>query len=159
MSTALTELCQEIRNWFPELDAYGDAVGYTRSYTIENGAVILPFLLEGQYYRIIDSVFNDGVHQYGKEAEGELEDEVFKGTICPMRIPKAVINLATEIAEWRKKYEDTDSPAMSPFTSENFFNDYSYSKNAPGNSAGAGSSAASWVSVFKDRLNPWRKII
>lgn len=158
MSTAITELCQEVRNWFPELDAYGDAVAYLGTYTVEDGAIALPFLQEGQYYRIIDSVFNDGVHQYRKEAAGELEDEIFKGTICPMHIPKSVINLAAEIAAWRHKYEDPDSPAMSPYTSETLF-DYSYSKNAPGNSAGAGSSAASWVSVFKDRLRPWRKIL
>lgn len=155
----LTELCQELRNWFPVQDEYGDAVGYTRTFTIENGSITLPFLQEGQYYRIVDSVFNDGVHQYGKESEGELEDEIFKGTICPMRIPKAFIELAADISEWRKKYEDPDSAAMSPFTAENYFGDYSYSKNAPGNSAGSGSSAVSWVSVFKDRLNPWRKIL
>lgn len=154
----LTELCQELKNWFPERDAYGNAVGYTGRYTVEDGKITLPFLQDGQYYRVIDSVFNDGVHQYGQEAEGELEDETFKGTICPMRIPKAFLQLAADIAAWRTKYENPDSPAMSPFTAENYFGDYSYSKNAPGNSAGAGSSSASWVSVFADRLTPWRKI-
>ena len=152
----LTELCQEIKNWFTARDAYGQTVGYTGQYTVENGKITLDFLQDGQYYRVIDSVFNDGVHCYGHEAQGELEDETFKGTICPMHIPKAVINLAAEIAEWRTKYEAADSPAMSPYMSESF-GGYSYSKGSAYNDTGRGG-IASWRTAFAGRMNMWRKL-
>lgn len=149
----LTELCQELRNWFDQEQYFG-------TFEITNGSITAPFLVDGQYYRIIGSIFNDGVHKYSKNTRDiTLQDETFTGSVWSMAIPQAVINLADEIVAWRKKYEDPNSAAMSPFTSENYFGDYSYSKNAPGNSAGAGSSAVSWVSVFKARLNPWRKIL
>jgi len=154
----LTELCQELRNWFDKKRLYG-------SFEIRDGGVFpagnsilwdTQELQEGMYFSIFGSWFNDGVHQY---PDYEMRPEVFSGSVWLMAVPKAVLDLADDIEAWRLKYEDVDSAAMSPFTSENYFGDYSYSKNAPGNSAGAGSSAVSWVSVFKARLNPWRKIL
>ena len=53
----LTELCGVLRNWFET-----DRISGT--YTVENGSIALPFLQEGQFFRIVGSVFNDGVHQY-----------------------------------------------------------------------------------------------
>lgn len=153
MDISLTELCQELRNWF-------DRARYIGNITIgPDGAVycnsVRIGLAEGQYYRVIGSVFSDGVHKY---PDNDVAAESFEGAVWAMAVPPTVIKLAAEIAAWRQKYEALDSPAMSPFTAENYFGDYSYSKNAPGNSAGAGSSAASWVSVFRDGLSPWRKL-
>ena len=145
----LTELCQELRNWF-ELDRrYG-------TFTISGGTLTADFLKPGQYYRIKGSVFNDGVHCY---CESDLEaDEVFVGEVWAMAIPKAVIELDEQIDEWRAKYESADSQAMSPFQSESF-GGYSYSKgNASSASGSAATTPTGWKAVFASSLNRWRKI-
>ena len=113
------------------------------------------FLKPNQYYRIIGSVFNDGVHKYG-DTKDVLTDEAFNGAVWALAIPKEVVQLADEIKAWRALYEATDSQAMSPYVSESF-GGYSYSKGA-GNSTGS-PNASSWIGVFKPRLNMWRKIL
>lgn len=138
----LTELCQELRNWFVHERHDG-------TYMIEGGEIAAPFLKEGQYFRVIGSVFNDGVHQYGTDV---LIDETFTGSVWALAIPSDVIALADEISKWRGKYESTDSGALSPFTSESFAG-YSYTKNG---SAVIG--ASGWKGVFASSLNRWRKI-
>lgn len=142
----LTELCQELRNWFDLERHYG-------TFTIEGGSITAPFLREGQYYRVIGSIFNDGVHRFGDDL---LTDETFYGSVWALGIPEAVLNLSLEIDEWRGKYESVDSAAMSPFNSESF-GGYSYSKSGGGASAGAGG-GGTWQAVFRPRLNMWRKI-
>lgn len=150
----LTELCQELRNWFMR-DIF------TGTITIDDGQITFsdgkdPGLMTGQYYRLVGSVFSDGVHQFGAEAENELRDETFVGALWTLAIPKEVVELAKEISAWRAAYEATDSSAMSPFQSESF-GGYSYSKG--GSSSGGAGGGASWKSVFKSRLNIWRKIL
>ena len=141
----LTELCQELKNWFDTERHFG-------LFTIENGELSVPFLQNGQFFRICGSVFNDGVHQY--PATG-LADETFDGAVWAMAIPPEVVALATEVAEWKEKYGSADSAAMSPFQSESF-GGYSYSK---GSGAGtAGSASVTWQGAFAGRLNLWRKI-
>ena len=145
----LTELCQELRNWFDLDRRYG-------TFTISGGALTADFLSAGQYYRIKGSIFNDGVHQYGSETE--LVDETFKGEVWAMGIPKAVIELADQIAAWKAKYENVDSQSMSPFQSESFGG---YSDSKASASAAAGSAASTptgWKAVFASALNRWRKI-
>lgn len=140
----LTELCQELHNWF-------DREQHTGTFTIENGNISADFLSDGQYYRICGSVFSDGVHQY---PSSYLRDETFTGAVWALAIPAPVIKLATEIEAWRGKYEAADSAALSPFTSESF-GGYSYTKGSGGSDAGGG---ASWQSAFRAQLNRWRKI-
>ena len=97
----LSELCHELNNYFPVAKYFG-------TYTIENGIVEIPELQTGQYYRIVGSVFNDGVHQYPpivKDGVAELKDETFNGAIWAMAIPQEVIALSEEIDAWVKKYE------------------------------------------------------
>lgn len=144
----LTELCQELRNWFDLDRIYGE-------FTISGGALTADFLKPNQYYRIIGSVFNDGVHQYGNNKD-VLTDEAFNGAVWALAIPKEVVQLAEEIKAWRALYEATGSQAMSPYVSESF-GGYSYSKGT-GNNTGS-TNASSWISVFKPRLNMWRKIL
>lgn len=143
----LTELCQELHNWFERERHIG-------TFTIEAGVLTGLDLLNGQYYRIIGSVFNDGVHKYG-DATDVLTDETFEGAVWALGIPKAVIDLAAEIAAWRAKYESTDSAAMSPFNSESF-GGYSYAKGGAGVTSSSG--AGGWVGVFASQLNRWRKL-
>lgn len=142
----LTELCQELRNWF-ERDKY---IG---TFTIENGQMSVPdgSLQSGQYFRIIGSVFNDGVHQY---PASELTDEIFEGAIWTMAVPPAVIALSERISAWVSTYGEVVS---SPYSSESF-GGYSYQKASSGRGNGDSSAAPSWQSTFASELNKWRKI-
>ena len=139
----VAELCPELHSWFEVERRSG-------SFRIVDGMLEADFLLPGQYFRVMGSIFNDGVHQYGTS---EMNDEDFTGSVWALAIPKAVINLAQEIQEWRSKYEEAGSSAMSPFTSESF-GGYSYSKGS-GSAAG---SAVSWRNAFAPRMNAWRKV-
>lgn len=144
----LTELCQELRNWF-------DLERYFGEFTIEGGQITVPdgSLQDGQYFRIIGSVFNDGVHLYGDETD-VLTDEVFKGAIWAMAVPPSVIALSKEIDDWNEKYADAVS---SPYQSESF-GGYSYSKRSGGSGSGNISDGINWQNNFASRLNKWRKI-
>lgn len=146
MDISMTDLCQEIRNWF-------DRVRYIGRITIgPDGGVfcdgIAIGLADGQYYRVIGSTFADGVHIY---PDADNKQESFDGAVWAMAVPPTAIKLATEIAEWRAKYEAPDAASMSPFSSESF-GGYSYSKNS-NTSGGVG-----WQSVFAAKLNALRKI-
>lgn len=131
-----------LKNWFVVPGGV-----YEGTYTIKNSTLELPFLQEGQYYRICGSVFNDGLH---KDCDTCLQDETFTGTIWALAIPKAVIVLALQIEEWQRKNGET---VASPFTSESF-GGYSYTK-ATDSATGA---VATWETVFRPQLNPYRKL-
>lgn len=141
----LSELCQELKNWFdrgqPRLHG---------AFEISGGKIVdsdfTSIIQNEQYFRIIGSVFNDGVHREGDK----LIDEMFVGSIWLMAVPRDVMLLANEIESWNEKYSES---VNSPFSSESF-GGYSYTK-ACGN---ASSSNPSWQSVFATKLNKWRKI-
>lgn len=145
----MTELCQSLRNWFDR-----DMPKWEGYFTIEDGelADFGDKLIPGQYYRVIGSVLNDGVYQYG--ASG-LRDEVFTGHIWAMAVPPAVIALASDIEAWEAKYGGVEGVTMSPYASESY-GGYSYTKTA--GSAENGSGGLSWEGAFRNRLNKWRKI-
>lgn len=146
----LTDLCQELRNWFDLERHYG-------TFTISGGVLTADFLKTNQYYRIKGSIFNDGVHKYG-DVKDVLDDEVFDGEVWALGIPKAVIALSDEIDIWISKYGHIDSQALSPFESESF-GGYSYSKgNASSASGAAASTPTGWKAIFASQLNRWRKI-
>lgn len=136
----LEQVLLNLNNWFAVPD--GTHAG---EFTIEGGGITLPFLSDGQYFRIIGSVFNDGLHRY--PAEG-LKDETFTGAVWALAVPQAVIELAGEIEKWQEKNGEA---ALSPFASESF-GGYSYSKPS-----GDGA-AVSWQTAFRAQLSPWRKI-
>lgn len=147
----LTELCKEINNWFNY-----NQPKFFGSFVIEDSKLVGDFgLQDGQYFRIVGSIFNDGVHQYTDELE--LVDETFDGAIWAMAIPQEVIALSQEIKGWKDKYQTLDSAAMSPFNSESF-GGYSYSKSGGASSSGNVDLSGTWQGVFADRLNHWRKI-
>ena len=148
----LTELCKEINNWFNY-----NQPKYFGDFVIEGGELSDNYgLQEGQYYRIIGSIFNDGVHKYGDDTD-VLYDEMFNGAIWAMAIPQEVIALAKEIEDWKDKYQSLDSPAMSPYNSESF-GGYTYVKPQNMNRESAVNLDGTWQGVFADRLNHWRKI-
>lgn len=133
----LEQILRHLNNWFC-VEIHNDR------FTVEEGGIALPFLQNGQYFRIIGSIFNDGLYQY---PASELRDETFDGSIWALAVPNAIIELAAEIDDWQKKNGEI---ASSPYTSESF-GGYSYSK---ANSSGI----VGWESVFKSRLNDWRRL-
>lgn len=146
----LTELCQELKNWFERDKFFG-------TFTIEDGAIIVPdgSLQDGQFFRVIGSTFNDGVHKYG---DVDLTDEVFKGAIWSMAVPPAVVELSERITEWVNQYGDLVS---SPYQSmSESFGDYSRSWAKAGSGSGNANSGSgpTWRSMFASELNRWRKI-
>lgn len=142
----LTELCAELKNYFLR-DELKDI--HHGDYTISGGSVDLPFLIPGQYFRIVGSVLNDGVYQY--PASG-LSDETFSGAVWAMAVPPAVVALAAEIEAWNAKNEETLS---SPYVSESF-GGYSYTKATTG---GVGTNGAfTWKDQFGSRLNKYRRL-
>lgn len=149
----LTEICQEIKNWFDrgQPKIFG-------SFRIEGNIIYqgnkVVTVKDGQYFRIIGSVFNDGVHLMSSDLG--LIDEDFNGAIWLMAVPQAVIDLAVKIGSWVDKYGGADSANMSPYNSESF-GGYSYSKSGGGSVDGT-SGAGTWQGAFAKQLNMWRKI-
>ena len=95
----LTEICAELRNWFVVPD--GVHIG---TYTISGGSIApLDFLQEGHHFRIVGSVFNDGVYQYPATS---LTDEVFEGAVWAMAVPPTLIALTAEIEEYNKRMQE-----------------------------------------------------
>ena len=138
----LEQVLMNIRNWFPVKGGI-----HSGTFAIKDGGITLPFLANGQYFRICGSVFNDGLHQY---PEDDLTDETFNGTIWALAIPKSVIELADEIQKWQEK----NGEAASGIYQSESFGGYSYSKATDAETGGA----VTWQSAFKKQLNAWRKI-
>lgn len=135
----LNEICAEIRNYFPAEKRYGN-------FTIKNGSISpVDFLQEGQYFRIVGSVFNDGIHQH---PASDLNDESFNGSVWAMAVPPALIDLSEEI----KTYAEIVDANPSPFTSESF-GGYSYTKATDVDGV-----AMSWQKAYGKRLNKWRRV-
>lgn len=151
----LGQICQYLRNWFDYDSRHNRLPSWSGEITIAGGELVgfSDRLLNGQYFRVIDSALNDGVYQYGVDT---LQDETFDGTIQSMRIPPVFLALAKEIDEWQKKYGGADSTTMSPFSAESF-GGYSYTK-AQGFASTGGGMLTSWESVYAARLAPYRKI-
>lgn len=144
----ITDFCDELHNFF-EIEKYIEAV------TIENGA-LLGFsdrLQENQYFRIVGSVFNDGVHKYPAT---DLKDETFSGAVWAMAVPPAALALLEKIQEWDDKYSKNEA-VNSPFQSESF-GGYTYTKSYSTRIGGGSDDLYYWQGHFRAQLNKWRKI-
>lgn len=137
----LETVLNHMHNWFQIKGA-----ARAGTFIIVSGTMPLDHVLDGQYYRIEGSVFNDGLHRRG-DAEDKLVDETFVGRIIPLAIPKAVIKLAEEIKEW-----DKNNPASDKISES--FDGYSYTRG----SGADGSASGGWQAAFKARLNQWKKV-
>ena len=133
----IDEICASLHNYFAVDIVPGE-------YTVNDGEITLPFLAAGQFFRVVGSVFCDGVYRCGDKLPA---DETFDGAIWALAIPPALDAIAAEIEEWKAKNADV---LASPYQSESF-GGYSYSK-------GTGSDSVSWQGVFAKRLNRWRKL-
>lgn len=134
----LEQILAHLNNWFLVPNGV-----YQDEYAISDGTIELPFLRPGQYFRIIGSVFNDGLHQYSAD---DLTNETFDGAIWALAVPRQVIELAEEISAWTEKNQP------SAYTSESFGG---YSRTVATGSNGA---PMGWQDVFRAQLNPYRKI-
>ena len=135
----LTNLCAELRNYFETKKRFG-------TFTISGGSISpSDFLQDGQYFRIVGSVFNDGVHRHPAH---DLTDETFDGAVWTMAVPPAVVELLQKIQE----FEAATANAPTAYTSESF-GGYSYTKATDENGLPVG-----WRSVFRSELNKWRKL-
>lgn len=147
----LNEVLTYLKNYFEVDKLYGD-------FTIQDGYIKYADGREipignGQYIRVMKSIYNDGVYKHFDDTPMDFtENETFNGAVWRLAIPKDVIATVDEITAWRGKYEQIDSPAMSPYTSESF-NGYSYSKNTSN-----GLEGGSWLDVFASRLKRYRKL-
>lgn len=139
----LEQLLMCLNNWF--LLPGGVHAG---TYSAEQGSITLPFLRDGQYFRICGSVFNDGLHQYPAV---DLTEETFTGSVWALAVPKAVIDLSVEIEAWQEKNGEA---VASPYQSESF-GGYSYTKRSAGSDSGT---LNGWQDAFRSRLSAWRKI-
>lgn len=128
-----------LKNWFCKSTFVGNFI-------VSDGVLVLEHILDGQYVRIIGSVFNDGVYQNAGGLAG-LTDEEFEGEIWGLAIPKDLLTLVSQIEEWTARPEN----AKSEYVSESF-GGYSYSKKSEGSSSGG------WQGVFAKELARWRKL-
>lgn len=133
------EVMEQINNWFPRKYLSGD-------FSIEDGTIVVPSLIDGQYFRIVGSAMNDGLWQY--PATG-MVDEKFTGEIWELAVPKTFVKVCEDMQEWMEKHP----VASSGYTSESF-GGYSYS--LPTNSQTG--QAATVMDVFRSSLNKWRRI-
>lgn len=136
MTDTLELVLANIHNWFETDRVAGQ-------YTIVDGALSLPFALDGQYIRIVGSTFNDGLYQ---NPATNLKDETFNGEVWTLAIPEAVQSIAEEVTAYR------DANPAGGYTSESF-GGYSYSKATDQNGA-----PLTWQAAFRSALNPWRKL-
>ena len=126
----LFEVMKELNNFFDVERVYGE-------FTISDGGLQDVEVHERQYFRIIGSVFNDGVFR----EPATLTDETFTGAVWLLAVPGDFIQLCDDIQTWADKNLTADSQAMSPYTSESF-GGYSYSKS--GASATASAAGLQW---------------
>ena len=135
----LDEILAEIRNYFVVSVHSGD-------FRVIGGRLSpLDFLQNGQYFRVVGSVMNDGVYRYPHSG---FVDETFSGEIWALAVPPTLIALVADIEEYEKKAKET----VSPYNSESF-GGYSYTKATDSNG-----SPLTWEKAFAKRLNKWRKI-
>lgn len=145
MIYVLEQICAYIHNYF----VHGVIQG---TFTISDGTLDIPGIVEGQYIYISGSRMNDGVYTYPVTG---LTDETFTGEIWDMRPPRAFMTLVDDIANWQTQY---GAAVSSPYQSESF-GGYSYSLKSGTTASGQqDNSASGWQGVFRTRLNQWRKI-
>lgn len=150
----LNEICAYLNNWFDMNDDHEPLPSWRGQFVISDGNIDLEGkILNGQYFRIQNSIFNDGIYKYPAT---DLTDETFTGKVQAMAIPKDLIKIAGEITEWMDANGKATSQAMSPFNSESFAG-YSYSKSTGAADKGSNGMPI-WAGVYGGRLARWRKL-
>lgn len=141
----LEKILKELNNYFyrfREVD----------NFSIEDNQIaVRGKYLKGQYIRIIDSMFNDGIYKVISvqnniiTLEG-LVDEDFQGAICSLAIPREILEIEKKVIEYNEKYKATGYQSES-------FQGYSYTMAT--DSTGR---IATWQNVYFNDLKPYRKM-
>lgn len=135
----LEKVLWHIHNWFEREVMSG-------TFSISGGAIEVEGLQDGQWFRVVGSTFNDGLHRQGDD---DMTDEEFTGEVWLLAIPKVVEELADDIEAWC----NANAKAIDgPYQSESF-GGYSYTKGS-----GASGGSFDWQDRFRSRLSPWRKV-
>jgi hypothetical protein len=142
----LEEILREIKDYFIR-DVYP-------GHFVISGGVLQGadgVLKEGQYYKIDESVLNDGVYKHPYTG---LADEEFDGELWALAVPREIISLCADVEAWKAK---NAKALMSPYLSESFgTSGYSYSRGYGGSGSGT-AQVLTWQGAFSDRLAKWRK--
>lgn len=136
------DVMEQINNWFPIAKKSG-------TFTVKDGSLDMtgaPGIMNGQYFRVIGSAMNDGLHIF---PDTGMVDETFEGEIWSLAVPKTFAKVCEDMQAWLEKHPVT----ASGYTSESF-GGYSYS--VPTNPQTG--QAASVMDVFKSSLNRWRRL-
>lgn len=146
----ISEICHELNNYFDR-----NMPKYHGAFEISGGKIVdsdfVAEIKDNQYFRIIGSIFNDGV--YKNDNNLALVDEAFVGTVWFMAVPKEVVDICAEMTAWEA---DHGAEITSPFSSESF-GGYSYTKGSVAKGNGNGNITSSF-DMFASRLNRWRKL-
>lgn len=132
------ELCDFTHNYFDRADEPIRGTFTFTPDTVPDGVV------NGQYFRVIGSIFNDGVHKAG---DADLAAETFTGQVQPMRVPPAFVALALTITEY-----DKSIPAGGKYSSQSF-NGWSGTL-----ASGADGLPATGIDRYRTEINRWRKL-
>lgn len=102
---------------------------YKGKFEIVDGIINLDFLCDNQYFRICNSMFNDGIYKYTESLT--LIDEIFEGFIWAMYVPNEFLD-AVVMAE-----NYTTKNPVNNFKSESF-GGYTYTKDNKSDSSPLG---------------------
>ena len=160
----MTSLCREVRNYFVRSDS--DKISGV--FSVREGGIALSSdaagasqddfrIADGQFFRIVGSLYNDGVWQNSEAMMQNLREEEFTGQVWLMAPPKDFLDLAEEIAVWIERFGDA---ALSPYASESF-GGYSYTLRGTSrrNESARDNEDASWQTAFRRRLAAYRRIM
>lgn len=151
MAVSIGEICAEVHNYFVNANDI-----YNNEFQILDGTITpSDFLLKNQFFRVKGSILNDGVYCNNAEGTRLMLDETFTGQVWAMRVPEGFVKLVNNISAWDDKYGGVNSSNMSPYQSESYAGQYSYSKSSGGSRSG---SAINWQSQFASQLARYRKV-
>ena len=153
MLILMTEICSNIKNYFAPASKKDD-LSYIHhgDYTIKDGTVSgTDFLLPKQFFRITGSLLNDGVYRNTPDDLKSLEDEIFRGAVWEMAVPKSFIELCGDIQKFNDKVNELCLNDKG-FASESF-GGYSYSL-----SSSAPAYMQSWEKRIISHLNSYRRL-
>ena len=145
----LTEFCQRAKNWFDIKSDHTPYGHYSGTITISDNSISVngePLDIPTEYFRLIDSFKDNGVHKVGDE----LTDETFNGSVWLMVIPDSVTALVDNVIQ---DAIDNGRIIKSPFVSESH-KGYTYNLGATKN----GTRPSIW-DFYESDITPWRKIV
>ena len=149
----LEQVLNHIHNWFVYDEIFVDDCA------VEGGSLPASVSIpNGAWYRVQGSLFNDGLHQHPAD---DLVDETFSGTVTICAIPRVLLSIVDEIADYIDAMNESDASVRGAKFQSESFDGYTYTikGDSRANSASGGvSGLTGWQAAFRTDLNPWRKM-